>query len=219
MNELRGILFDNDGTLVDTYGLILASFQHAVRTVLDREIPEAKLMAKVGQPLSEQVKDFTDDPETQVELLRVYREFNHKWHDQEVRVFPDVLEGLRQLQDAGFALGVVTSKMHWLAWRGLEVTGAAPFLQCCIGADDCPTFKPAPDPVIVGAQALELSPEACLYVGDSPFDIAAGNAAGCQTVAALWGMFPRETLATENPTYYCDTFTDLVDLVTEGTTT
>lgn len=215
MSELRGILFDNDGTLVDTYELILASFQHAVHTVLDCEIPEDKLMAKVGQPLSEQVKDFSHDPSTQAALLRTYREFNHKWHDQEVCLFPDVLEGLRQLQDAGFALGMVTSKMHWLAWRGLEVTGAAPFMRCCIGADDCPAFKPAPDPILVGVQALGLEPEACLYVGDSPFDIAAGNAARCGTVAALWGMFSREALAAENPTYFCDTFADLVSLVTE----
>ena len=213
MDRLRGVLFDNDGTLVDTYGLILSSFQHAMRVVLDREMPESTLMAKVGQPLAEQMKDFSDNPMVQEELLRVYREFNHERHDSEVRVFPGVLEGLRRMRDAGFALGVVTSKMHWLAWRGLEVTGAAPFLQCCIGADDCSTFKPAPDPVIAGAHALGLRPGECLYVGDSPFDIAAGNAAGCRTVAALWGMFSRDALAAETPTFYCESFDDLVALV------
>ena len=210
MNDVKGILFDNDGTLVDTYALILTSFQHATRTVLEREIPEESLMAKVGQPLAEQMWDFTDEPEVQQELLRVYREFNHAHHDGEIRAFDGVLEGLRALREAGFSLGVVTSKMHWLAWRGLEVVGAAPYLQCCVGADDCAQFKPNPAPVVAGAGSLGLSPEECVYVGDSPFDIAAGNAAGCKTVAALWGMFPREVLAAEAPTYFCESFADLV---------
>ncbi len=211
--SIRGILFDNDGTLVDTYNLILTSFQHATRIVLQREISENVLMRKVGQPLSVQMKDFTDDTALQEELLRVYREYNHAHHDQEVRVFEGVLDGLAQLQERGYLMGVVTGKMHWLAWRGLEVTGAAPYLQCCIGPDDCPKYKPDPDPVLAGVRALGLAPEECMYVGDSPVDIAAGNAAGCMTVAALWGMFSRETLAAENPTYFCETFGDLVNLL------
>ncbi len=213
MDGIRGILFDNDGTLVDTYDLILASFRHAVGQVLGCELPEEVLMHKVGQPLAEQVRDFSDDPAAQAELLRVYREYNHAHHDQGAPAFPDVLDGLDRLQRAGFLLGVVTSKMHWLAWRGLTIAGATPYLQCCIGADDCPKFKPDPDPLVMGAHALGLQPEQCLYVGDSPFDIAAGNAAGCQTVAALWGMFPREVLAAENPTYFCNTFTDFVNMM------
>ena len=213
MTTMRGILFDNDGTLVDTYDLILKSFQYAVPKVLGRQIPEADLMRKVGQPLAEQIKDFADDPRVQEELLSVYREYNRAVHDQQVRVFEGVLEGLAQLRDAGFAMGVVTSKKHELAWRGLEVTGVAPYMQCCIGADDCCKFKPDPDPVIAGALALGLQPEECLYVGDSPFDIAAGNAANCQTVAALWGMFSREKLEAEGPTHVCDRFADLVHLL------
>lgn len=213
MTTIRGILFDNDGTLVDTYDLILSSFQYAVSNVLGREIPEVDLMRKVGQPLAEQMKDFTDDPLVQDELVRVYREHNHAVHDSQVRLFDGVLKGLAQLRDAGFALGVVTSKRHRLAWRGLEVTGVAPYFQCCIGSDDCLRFKPDPDPVIAGSRALGLRAEECAYVGDSPFDMTAGNAAGCLTVAALWGMFSREALAAESPRCFCERFIDLPQLL------
>ena len=207
---VTGILFDNDGTLVDTYDIILASMRHSTHTVLGTVIPDDVLLRKVGQPLVVQMKDFTDDPVLQQEILRVYREHNHAIHDDAVKAFPGVPEGLRALKEAGFALGVVTSKMHALAWRGLEVCGLASCLDCCIGADDCVHYKPEAEPVIRGAEALGLPPSECLYVGDAPFDIQAGKAAGTLTAAALWGMFPAEVLRDEGPDFEFATFGDLV---------
>ena len=72
--------------------------------------------------------------------------------------------------------------------------------------------KPAPEPVIFGAQLLGAEPSACLYVGDSPFDMQAGRDAGCKTVAVTWGMFSRDTLAAEHPDFMVDTFEELIDL-------
>lgn len=213
---VKGILFDNDGTLVDTHDIILASMRHSTRTVLGRVIPDEDLMRKVGQPLAVQMRDFSDDPACQQEILRVYREHNHAIHDQAVRAYAGVREGLEELQACGFALGVVTSKMHALAWRGLEITGLAPYLACCIGADDCTRFKPEAEPVLNGLQALGLEPNECLYVGDAPFDIQAGKAAGTLTAAALWGMFPAETLRAESPDFEYRAFADLASELSRG---
>ena len=88
MALFKGILFDNDGTLVDTHDLILSSMRHCTRTVLGCEMPEEVLMHKVGQPLAVQMRDFTDDEALQIELLRVYREHNHAIHDSVVAAFP-----------------------------------------------------------------------------------------------------------------------------------
>lgn len=204
MALFRGVLFDNDGTLVDTHDLILSSMRHATREVLGSPLPDEALMAKVGQPLAVQVRDFTDDPAAQEEWLAVYREHNHRHHDDCVRPFPGVRECLDALAQEGMKLGVVTSKLHGLAWRGLEVCGLAPFLSCCIGSDDCDRFKPDPQPVVRGLQALGLPADACPYVGDSPFDMQAGRGAGCPTVAVTWGMFPPEALEAEGPAWVCD---------------
>jgi pyrophosphatase PpaX len=212
----KGVLFDNDGTLVDTYDLILASMRHGTKTVLGHTFPDDVLMRKVGQPLAVQMCDFTDDPDLQSEILRVYREYNHAVHDQVVKAFPGVKEGLAELRRHGYALGVVTSKMHALAWRGLEITGLAPYLDCCIGADDCVRYKPEAEPVERGAAALGLEPANCLYVGDAPYDIQSGNAAGAGTVAALWGMFSADELRADSPDYECATFADLVAFLTEA---
>ena len=213
MGSIQGILFDNDGTLVDTHDLILASFRHATREVLGHVPPDEVLMAKVGTPLAEQMKDFTDDPAVQEELLRVYREHNHRAHDQAIALFPGVLDGLREARERGMRMGVVTAKLHELAWHGLEITGAAPYLDVLIGADDCPAFKPDPAPVRAAVAQLGLTPAQCLYVGDSPFDMQAGNAAGCVTVAVLWGMFSEERLRAENPTYVISSFDELLALI------
>ena len=213
ISRIRVILWDLDGTLQDSYGLILSSFRHATQEVLGRVIPDAELMQKVGQPLDTQMWDFTDDPEVHAKLTQVYREHNHRVHDEALRQFPGMTEALAKLKAAGYVMGVVTSKRHALAWRGCEVIGVAAYMDFLIGSDDCSEHKPAPGPVLAGCKLAGFAPEQCMYVGDSPFDIAAGNGAGCVTVAALWGMFPRDVLAAERPDYLFETIGELVDLL------
>ena len=201
--SLRAVLFDLDGTLLDTYDLLLATFRYATRAVLGRVIPDEALMAKVGQPLNTQMWDFTDDASVHDELCRVYRERNAVIHDDLVRLFPDTVDMLERLKDAGVPLGVVTSKRHEPAARGLDRFDLGGYFDFLVGSDDWPEHKPAPGPVSHGCDLLGLDPATCLYVGDSPFDIQSGNGAGCSTAAALWGMFPRTTLMAERPTFAC----------------
>lgn len=201
--DVRGVLFDLDGTLLDTQRLILVSFRHAVETVLGRSIPDELLMAKVGQPLTVQMWDFTDDQEVHDELLAVYRDYNARVHDDLIRIFPGVPELITDLRGRGLALGVVTSKRHEAAQRGLATFALDGAFDLLIGSDDCVTHKPDPGPVLQGCGLLDLRPEECVYVGDSPFDLQAGHGAGCPTAAALWGMFPEGVLLAEKPEIVC----------------
>ena len=175
--DVRGVLFDLDGTLLDTQRLILVSFRHAVETVLGKSMPDELLMAKVGQPLTVQMWDFTDDQEVHDELLAVYRDYNARVHDDLIRIFPGV--------------------------RGLATFGLDGAFDLLIGSDDCAAHKPDPGPVLQGCRQLGLRPEECAYVGDSPFDLQAGRGAGCPTAAVLWGMFPEEVLLAEKPEVAC----------------
>lgn len=210
MAELKAILFDNDGTIVDTHDLLLKTFRHTVETVLGKTVPAEVLMAKVGLPLEVQMWDYTDDPEVHAALLAEFRSYNATVHDEMVKLFDGAAQTLSALDAAGFKLGVVTSKRHALAQHGLELLGVMGHFSCLVGADDFPEHKPEPGPVAHGARLLGVSPDECLYVGDSPFDMQAGSGAGCATVAALWGMFPEEVLRAQAPSHVCRRFADVL---------
>ncbi len=212
MTDIQGILFDEDGTLIDTYDIILASMRYTINDDLGRSLPDDVLMAGVGTPLADQMLHFAEGDEALADqLLRTYREHNVAVHDANVRAFPGTREALERLRAAGIPMGVVTSKRHALAQRGLDMSGIAAFFDLLIAPDDWPEHKPAPGPILRACELMGLDPARCLYVGDSPFDIQAGNAAGCPTVAALWGMFPSEALAAERPAMACPSLTELVD--------
>lgn len=203
MGNIKAVLFDLDGTILNTYEVLRASFRHATRTVLNEVIPDEVLLAKVGTPLSDQMWDFTDDQEKHDELLVVYRAYNAKIHDEMVELYPGIKEAMIQLHNEGYRLGVVTSKFHKPAVRGLEIFGLDTLLNFVSGADDWPIHKPLPGAVLRGCELLNLQPEECVYVGDSPFDMQSGNGAGVITVGATWGFFSEEALRNEAPDYLC----------------
>ena len=212
MAGLRAVLFDNDGTLVDTYELLMACFRAATADVLGEALPDAVLSAKIGTPLVEQVKDFSDDPAVQRRIVAAYKRHG-ALVDDTIRGFPGMTECLQALAAAGLALGVVTSKMHASAERNLALAGAAPYLSCIVSPDDCPQHKPDPGPVLHACGLLGVEAGASAYVGDSPFDIRAGNAAGALTVAVTWGMFSEDVLRAEGPDRVCRSFEELTALL------
>ncbi len=221
LSAIRTILFDLDGTLLDTYEMILVSMRYTINEVEGKNHTDEELMAGVGTPLYDQMLDFTNgDTVRAEELVTIYRAYNDAIHDERVGAFPGTREALEKLADAGYRMGVVTSKRHWLAERGLEKTGIASFFDILIGADDWPDSKPKPGPILHACELLDCSPEECVYIGDSPFDMQAANAAGCTSVAALWGMFPAETLVACKPNLSYSSLEEFVrELVLGGITT
>src|SRR6188472_3195564 len=193
------VLFDLDGTLIDSGPIILASMRHASMTVLGREPDEELVRAAIGGPgLVAQMRDL--DPDRVDELVEVYRAHNEPLHDT-LETFPGVLALLPVLRDEGRRLGIVTAKRLrtvGLALDRFPVLGE--LMDVVIGAEDTERHKPDPDPVLEALRRLDASPEDAAYVGDSPFDIHAGNAAGVRTVAVGWGgIHPDERLAHARP--------------------
>lgn len=200
MKDTDCLMFDCDGTLIDTYDIILTSMKHTVNGLLGQSRSDEELMAKVGTPLADQMLFFLDgDNERVDEIVAAYRQHNDNIHDEGVRSFEGVAATLDVLAKAGYRMGVVTSKRHFMADRGLELCGIRNFFEVLIGSDDFPEHKPDPGPILEACRVMGVAPERCAYIGDSPYDIQAGNAAGCLTVAALWGMFPEDTLLAEDP--------------------
>jgi pyrophosphatase PpaX len=204
MTERRplALLFDLDGTLVDSIGLILASFRHTFRTHLGQVPPDAQWIAGLGTPLFTQLRGFTDDDALARAMTATYRAYQMEHHDALMRAYEGVPEAMRELRERGHATAVVTSKMRDLAERALRFTGLRDTIDVVIGMEDSTRHKPDPEPVRIALAALGRGAGEALFLGDSPHDIRAGNAAGVITVAAEWGPFAPAELDAARPAHW-----------------
>ncbi len=213
MTECKGILFDLDGTLINTTDLILYCFNHAWQTVCGQTHPPEVFVATMGIPLNaamhrlleatdglqlEQIGEFRTAGFVE-SLVREYRSCNAANHDRLARPFPGMQPVVATLRDRSYALGVVTSKSREFAQRGLRLCALWEFMDVFISMDDTLRHKPRPEPLLVALERLQVAPQHAVYVGDSRHDMQAGRAAGMRTVAALWGPVPRSELELENP--------------------
>jgi len=187
------VLFDLDGTLVDSGAIILASFKHAARTVLARDVDEEQIAALVGgSNLHDQMRVLS--PAHVDELVRVYREHNRPLHD-ELEAFDGVEELIETLSGQGRKLGIVTAKGRQTVDLAFAVLSLESYFDAVVTADMTDRHKPDPAPVLKALELLESEPADAAFVGDSPYDIAAGKAAGVFTVAVSWGkIHPEERL-------------------------
>ncbi len=211
LRHLQAVLFDLDGTLIDTVELIRVSFRFATRTVLGYELPDEVTMANVGQPLARQFRDMA--PDHAEELLRVYREFNMAHHDELAKAYPGTIEVLEQMQARGIPMGIVTSKGTQAAARGIDHFGLGPFMQVVVTADDVEIHKPDPHPLRFAATLMGVELGYCIYVGDSPHDMQAAVAGGAIAVAALWGAFTRDEVVVPGTSFAMNSITELPALI------
>jgi pyrophosphatase PpaX len=193
------VLFDLDGTLIDSGPIILASMQHATRTVLGREIAYEELAATVGgQGLVTQMEAI--DPERADDLVEAYRLHNDPLHDT-LEAFDEVLALLPRLRAEGRTLGIVTAKRHRTVGLALErFPELRENFSVVIAHEDTERHKPDPDPVLAAADRLGVDIARVAYVGDSPFDIRAAKSAGAFAVGVGWGgIHADEVLLAEEP--------------------
>jgi pyrophosphatase PpaX len=207
------ILFDLDGTLVDSIELILNSARYAFQKLERQCPPDSEWKAGIGIPLFTMFGRYARDAADQTALIAAYREYQLANHDRLIRCYDDVSSTVETLSRRGHELGIVTSKSEALAMRALAHVGLARFMDTVVGCDASTRHKPDPEPVRIALHRLDCAPEDALFVGDSVHDILAGNAAGVTTVAATWGAFNRADLEAGQPSFYVESISELVGLV------
>ena len=213
MPPLRTILFDLDGTLIDSVQLILESYRH---TLASHGVPprtDEEWLRGVGTPLAAQFAPWQDDRGTVEAMIATYREYNLANHDRMVREFPGVVDTVRAVRAKGLKTGLVTSKARQGALRGLRLVGLDDAMDVLVCADEVENAKPHPEPVEKAVRLLAGKPAATLFVGDSIHDLHAGRAAGVRTAAVLWGPFSRAHLASGTPDYWLEHPKDLLALL------
>lgn len=201
------VFFDLDGTLADTIGLIIASYQHAFETVLGEEVGEARARAWIGRPLLDALLE--ESPRHGHELDRVYREWNLANTARLIQPYPGVTELLDRLEDAGVQIAVVTSKRRSTAEVALDLVGIGGRIEVVGALEDTVTHKPDPAPLRHAAAVLGVEPSACVYVGDATVDVLAAQAAGMAAVAVTWGAGERDDLVALDPAGLCDSVAEL----------
>jgi len=219
LSAVKAVLFDLDGTVVDTIPHILASFRHATAEVLGAALSDEVLLHHVGVPLARQMRYFTEDEAEADRLLASYRAFNHKTHDDMARLYPNTLSALTALHGAGMPMGIVTSKSRAMAERAIALFDLGKFFKVLVTADDTDYHKPHPLPVQRGAELLGFEPVRLVYVGDSPADIESGKGAGTATVGAAWGVASKERLLAAGPDAIIEDIGDLPALLGIGAAT
>ena len=207
------VLFDLDGTLIDSGPLIVASMKHAARTVLGREVEEELLTAAIGGPgLVAQMHAL--DPERVDDLVEAYRAHNEPLHE-ELEAFWEVVEVLPRLRGEGRRLGIVTAKRRVTVRLAFDrLPGLEENFDVLVGAEDTERHKPDPDPLLEALARLGASPAEAAYVGDSPFDVRAAKAAGVHAVAVAWGGIHGErVLRAEGPDAYVEHAEELLGVL------
>lgn len=206
------VLFDLDGTLVDTVPFILAAVRHAFQGY-GRAPTDAEWIAGIGTPLRAQLASFARVPADVEDLFQRYRSFWLEHHDRETRCFPGAREVVAELSRRGHPIGIVTAKVEQGAQRTLRHTGLLEHVGAVVGADSCANAKPHPEPVLLALSRLGAEPSGALLVGDSPHDVAAARAAGTRAAGALWGACTRDALAAAGAEFLLEDVREVPDLV------
>jgi pyrophosphatase PpaX len=206
----KAVLFDLDGTVLDTSDLIINSFKHTFQKHYNRELAPKEIYEFFGKTLRAAMEHL--GPDQVEELVETYRKYSLTHHDQMITIFSGVAEIMRALYNADIAMAIVTSKTKETALRGLKIFDLDKYFSVVIGAEQCEKHKPHPEPVTTALIQLKMNPEECLMVGDSSFDLISGRQAGVKTAAVCWTRVSWETILAEKPDYILKNMHDLLPI-------
>ena len=195
------VLYDLDGTLIDTVPSILKAFQRTFSEVLGEPGDEEYILSTIGRPLSEAFYPF--EKSVQSELFEKCKVYSDEYLRTMAVVFPGITEDLRQLQEKGVRQGVVTSKRKAAADFSISHFGLENIFETVVVKEDTQKYKPFPEPIFEGMKRLGIKdPSRILYVGDSIHDVKCAHHAGVDCAVVDWTYMPKEEMRRENPRYW-----------------
>lgn len=204
------ILFDLDGTLINTNELILASFEHTFDIHCPNQFTREDVIPIMGEPLRDQMHFF--DPDQADEMVKTYRRFNETEHDNFVEQFPHVLTCLEKLHQYGITMGIISNKRRIAVEQGLKLFGIDKWMKLTICANEAKRNKPHPDMLLLAMDQLQVSAKETLMVGDSRYDIFAAQRAGVDSVGVTWSIH-GEAVKSHQPTYWIEDIRELLTII------
>ncbi|MBT2290476.1 pyrophosphatase PpaX [Paenibacillus albidus] len=211
------VLFDLDGTIVDTNELIINSFMHTLKLNALAPLTREEIIPHMGTTLEQQMKVFSGLEDISA-LEKTYRAYSYEHHDRLVRPFPHVNETMEELKRRGFKLGIVTTKIRPTTIKALEMFDLLKYMDTLVTVNDVTEPKPHPEPVLTAVRNLGVDPRRTLMVGDSAVDIQSAKAAGVYVAGVSWSLKGEEVLRRYEPHHIIHDMKDILELVEQGTT-
>ena len=219
LHSIRAIIFDMDGTLIDTIDLYHAILRDIMES-LGMEMPLSREL--LFETLSKGVKlsniIFSPDLKNRRRTVERFNTlamnaFRETFSRGEVELIDGVSPLFQELRRRGFSLAIVTSSMTEVVVPFLKAKNLHPYLNCVLGRTEVPQLKPFPDPLLRCMEILNVEPRESIYVGDSAVDIQAGKAAGTWTVGVLTGTSDLNRFKAEAPDAILDSVEDLLTIL------
>ncbi|RSL30771.1 pyrophosphatase PpaX [Salibacterium salarium] len=213
---INTVLFDFDGTLVNTNELIIKSYEHVLDLYFPGKYGREEIIGFIGQSLPENFKEL--DPDRAEEMIQLYQKHNLEHHDELIEDYEGVAETIEALDNEGYKLAIVTTKRKQTAHKGLKISGLLPHFSSVITLDDVEHVKPDSEPLDQAMRELGAKPEETMMVGDSKYDILGGKNAGVKTAGVAWTIKGEAHLSSFQPDVMLQTMPDLLDYLGVKTT-
>jgi pyrophosphatase PpaX len=210
-NKINTVLFDLDGTLIDTNELIISSFLHTLEHYYPNQYKREDVLPFLGPTLKETFESMENANVD--EMIKTYRKYNITHHDSFVTEFPTVIETVKTLKEKGYKVGIVTTKISDVVMKGLKLTKLDSYFDVIVTLDHVEKPKPDPEPIFKALEQLHSKPEETIMVGDNHHDILAGKNAGTTTAGVAWSIKGREHLEQYKPDYILEEMADLLKIL------
>lgn len=211
------VVFDFDGTIMDTNDVIIGSWQHVYKTLRGKEGDLDYILSTFGEPLEYSMK--TSFPEVPMEeSVKIYRDWHRERFLDMIKLFPGVTEMLQEIKDRGYRMGIATSRLRVTLEQGLDKYDLRKYFDAIVAVEDTENPKPAPDIVLKTLAMLDAKPENAIMVGDSRLDILCARNASVPSVLVGWsatlaGKTKEDFAPGEAPDFIIDQPADLLDII------
>lgn len=205
------VIFDFDGTLANTSDLIINSFQCIYKKFHGEEKTIEHIEASFGEPLKTTIeRDFIEPYD---EVVKDYRAYQFDRFDEEVKLFPNTIETLKELKKIGIKMGIVTSRLRNTTDHALKLFDIEEFFQVTVPADEVLNHKPHPEPLLKALNILKSKPEETIFVGDSIFDIGCAQNAKVIPILVGWHNNSQKIAKEYEVKYIINDMKEIIDIL------
>ena len=205
------VLFDLDGTVIDSNQLILDNFKYVFEVALPHvKLKEEDYLMFIGPTLKQSISKYTTSEEELNRIIEMYRKRNVELHDLYVKPYDGAKILFQRLKEKGIKIGIVSSKMHYLIKRGLAISELREYVDYIVGSDDVENHKPHPEPILKAIEFFQT--QNAIYVGDHPNDILAAKNAKIPSIGVMYSWV-KDELKKSNPTYLVYSLLEIEEVI------